>query len=96
MTVAMIEEAVGLIPDYNSDRHKWLGELGFHHHNRYERLKNVADLDDATEVISKAVHLTPDRHPNKSILFNILASYYKTRHEELDYLEDIHKVIRWN
>jgi hypothetical protein len=59
-----------------------LNNLGeFHFKSCFKRCGDFADIFDAISYQQKAVHLTPEGHPNMSLLLNNLGSSIRSRFE---------------
>jgi tetratricopeptide (TPR) repeat protein len=61
--------------------------------NRFKRLGNLADIDDATAQAQAAVHLIPDGHPNKLGYLNNLGNSLMSRFERFGNLADLDGAI---
>ena len=60
------ENAVSLTGDYvNMNKPRLLSNLGVALQTRFDRLRNLIDLENAILSKQKAVDLTPDGHPDK-------------------------------
>ena len=80
-------------PDGHPDKPLCLSNLGIALQTRFNRLGNLADIENAILSHQKAVDLTPDGHPNKPrYLFN-LGSSFGTRYNPLRNLGDIENAI---
>ena len=68
-----------LTPDGHPDKPAYLNNLGNSFQSRFERLGDIADLDEAITAQQQAVRLTPDGHPDKPAYLNNLGTSFHTR-----------------
>ncbi|CAE6467379.1 unnamed protein product [Rhizoctonia solani] len=72
-----------------------LDRLGSAHHERFQILNELEDLEKAIEYRSIALTLTPDTDPGLSELLFTLASAHSQRFQHLGDLHDIEKAIEY-
>ncbi|KZP20335.1 hypothetical protein FIBSPDRAFT_1044972 [Athelia psychrophila] len=70
-----------------------LSHLGGGYYARFERLADLADLENAITMEQQALALTPDGHPDKPARLTALGFSYDTRFERLGDLADIENAI---
>jgi len=80
-------------PDGHPDRPGHLNNLGNLFHSRFQRLGDIADLDEVITVKQQAVRLTPDGHPDKPGRLNDLGNAFQSRFERLGILADLDEAI---
>ncbi|KZP27700.1 hypothetical protein FIBSPDRAFT_1040008 [Athelia psychrophila] len=88
-----IEQAVALTPDGHPNKPAYLSNLGSGYRTRFERLGDLADLENSIASHQQAGALTPDGHPNKPAYISKLGSGYLTRFEGLGNLVDLENSI---
>ncbi|KAG8689309.1 hypothetical protein FRC11_003253 [Ceratobasidium sp. 423] len=74
---------------------KELGELGWSHHNRFQRFGELNDIDTAIKYGSLALDLTPDSHSNLALRLVDLGIFYGGRYQFLGDLGDLERSIKY-
>ncbi|KZP10594.1 hypothetical protein FIBSPDRAFT_1051243, partial [Athelia psychrophila] len=87
------QQAVALTPDGHPDKPGRLTNLGNGRLRRFERLGDLADVENSIASYQQAVALTPDGHPDKPGCLANLGNGRLTRFERLGDLVDVENSI---
>jgi len=88
-----MRQAVRLTPDAHPNKPAGLTNLGTSFLRRFERLGDLADLDEAITAKQQAVHLTPDGHLDKPARLNNLGISFICQFERFGDLASIDEAI---
>ncbi|KAL5632245.1 hypothetical protein ACGC1H_000296 [Rhizoctonia solani] len=69
--------------------------MGVSHSFRFKRLGELSDLENAIEYLSRALTLTPDRHPHLPGILVNLGLFHGDRFERLGKLSDLENAIKY-
>ncbi|KAI5460955.1 CHAT domain-containing protein [Mariannaea sp. PMI_226] len=61
---------------------------------RYERTKEMRDLEEAIQTARRAVELTPDNHPLYAIMWNNLGTKLEMRYQQTKHIRDLEETIQ--
>ncbi|KAJ7937990.1 CHAT domain-containing protein [Mycena leptocephala] len=89
----MLEAAVALTPDGHSNKPSYYSHLGNSLLRRFERLGDLADLNQSVLSCKTAAKLTLDGHPAKPICYNNLGNSLLRRFERLGDPSDINQSL---
>ncbi|KAI9782858.1 MAG: hypothetical protein M1816_001678 [Peltula sp. TS41687] len=88
---AGVQETIGRQPQGHSAR--WLNNLGNRLASRYERTRNMDDLEQAIEKIQQAVEKTPEAHPDLAKWLGNLGNCLARRYGRTENMDDLEQAI---
>ncbi|KAM0493461.1 hypothetical protein ACHAP8_009288 [Fusarium lateritium] len=91
--IQLARTALALTPDGHPDQAKWLNNLSAHLIERFHRLWDLSDLQNAINSASKAADLTPNG-PTKALYLAAVVDGLIHRYEKMGSLTDLEEAIR--
>ncbi|KEP45231.1 putative 30S ribosomal S17P-like protein, partial [Rhizoctonia solani 123E] len=88
--------SLALTPDSQSGFPDLLTTLGSAHNQRFQRLGELDDLENAIGYQSRGVLITPDGHPSLSTMLANLGGSLNYRFQQLGDLKDLENAIEYN
>ncbi|KAG8753843.1 hypothetical protein FRC11_007099 [Ceratobasidium sp. 423] len=86
-------QAIELTPEGHASRPSFLSELGYSWRRRFERLDDLADVNNAIQRQEQAVQLTPEGDPEKPVVLLNIGCSLSSRFGRLKRPADIDKAI---
>ncbi|KAJ7259411.1 CHAT domain-containing protein [Mycena rebaudengoi] len=89
----LLEQAVNLTPDSNSDKLSWMTNLGGALVRRFQCLGDLDDLHKSISLGENAIGLAPDSQVDKPVMLNNLATSLLLRFKQLGDLADLNSCV---
>ncbi|KAJ6613201.1 CHAT domain-containing protein [Mycena sp. CBHHK59/15] len=91
--VTWYEDTLRITPDGHPDKPSYLANLASSLLLRFERLGDMADLNESVSRLKSALEITPEHHPNRPLLLNNLGHSLASRFEHLHHVHDFDEML---